>query len=219
VAELREFDAVVFDYGGVLTTPLRVSTGQWLAADRVSADSFAVVMREWLGRGAAPGSPIHRLETGELSGAEFEKLFAERLVTSDGSEVAPVGLLDRLFAGMRIDPAMFDLVADLRAAGSRVGLLSNSWGNHYPENLRQIFDAVVISGDVGLRKPDPMIYRLVLDQLGVPAARCVFVDDAPVNVAAATALGMHAIRHRVADETRAELEDLIPVLASRDVTA
>jgi putative hydrolase of the HAD superfamily len=219
VAE-REIDAVVFDYGGVLTTPLRVSTGQWLAADRITPDSFAAAMRDWMGRDAQPGSPVHRLETGELPGPDFERVFAQRLVTEDGSPVVAAGLLDRLFAGMRVDDAMFGLIADLRATGRLVGLLSNSWGNHYPHDLASIFDAVVISGEVGLRKPDPVIFGLILDKLAVPAQRCVFVDDAPVNVSAATRLGMHAMRHQDAGTTRAALRRLIPGLpASEDVTA
>ena len=214
----REIDAVVFDYGGVLTTPLRVSTPQWLAADGITPDSFADTMRDWLGRDAAPGSPVHRLETGELSGPEFERLFAARLVTEDGTPVVASGLLRRLFAGMAVDEAMMALVRDLRAAGLLVGLLSNSWANTYPDELLALFDAVVISGEVGLRKPDPVIYRLVLDKLSVPPARSVFVDDAPVNVAAAIELGMHGIRHTDADTTRAALTDLIPALG-KDVTA
>ena len=175
-------------------------------------------MREWLGRDAVAGSPIHRLETGELSGPDFERAFAARLATSDGSPVPAEGLLARLFAGMRTDPAMFDLLGDLRATGVKVGLLSNSWGNHYPDDLHELFDAMVISGEVGLRKPDPVIYRLVLDKLDVPAERAIFVDDAPVNVEAATALGMRAIRHQDAASTRAALEPLIPGLA-KDVIA
>ncbi len=214
----RVIDAVVFDYGGVLTTPLRVSTPLWLAADRITPDSFTDTMRDWLGRDAAAGSPVHRLETGELPGAEFERLFAARLVTEDDSPVVAAGLLQRLFAGMAIDEKMVALVGDLRAAGLRLGLLSNSWANTYPDELLALFDAVVISGEVGLRKPDPVIYGLVLDKLAVPAARSVFVDDAPVNVTAAIELGMHGIRHEDADRTRAALTDLIPALA-KDVTA
>jgi putative hydrolase of the HAD superfamily len=214
----RVIDAVVFDYGGVLTTPLRVSTPLWLAADRITPDSFTDTMRDWLGRDAALGSPVHRLETGELPGAEFERVFAARLVTEDGAPVVAAGLLARLFAGMTIDERMVALVGDLRAAGLRLGLLSNSWANTYPDELLALFDAVVISGEVGLRKPDPVIYRLVLDKLAVPAARSVFVDDAPVNVAAAIELGMHGIRHEDAEQTRAALAELIPALA-KDVTA
>ena len=219
MAEPLDIDAVVFDYGGVLTTPLRVSTGQWLAADHVVPESFAEVMREWLGREAPAGSPIHLLETGELAGPDFERLLAARLATTDDSTVAPEGLLSRLFAGMRTDEAMFDLIDDLRTLELKVGLLSNSWGNHYPDDLHELFDAVVISGEVGLRKPDPVIYRLVLDKLDLPPRHCVFVDDAPVNVEAATRLGMHAIRHRDADETRAALSAFVPALAGKDVTA
>jgi putative hydrolase of the HAD superfamily len=215
----RRIEAVVFDYGGVLTTPLRVSTPKWLAADRITPDSFVEVMREWHGRDTAPGSPVHRLETGELPGEQFERLFAERLITEDGTPVVAAGLLARLFAGMAIDQAMVTLVDDLRAAGLRLGLLSNSWANTYPDELLALFDAVVISGEVGLRKPDPVIYRLVLDKLAVPAARCVFVDDVPVNVDAAAELGMHAIRHFDAERTRAALTELIPALApAEDVT-
>lgn len=219
MADSRPFDAAVFDYGGVLTTPVRESTGQWLRADRINLDSFGEVMREWLGRDADPSSPIHRLETGELSGPDFERAFAARLATDDGTPVPADGLLGRLFAGMRTDPVMFGLVRDLRAAGLKVGLLSNSWGNHYPAGLHEMFDAIVISGEVGLRKPDPVIYQLVLGKLDTAADRAIFVDDAPVNIEAAAALGMHAIRHSDAAHTRAALDALVPGLAGKDVTA
>ena len=205
-------DAVVFDYGGVLTSAVRETTTQWLAADDIDEASFATVMREWMAREADAGSPVHRLETGELTGPEFEVEFAARLRTTGGGPVAAEGLLARLFAGMRPDPAMFALVAELRELGVAVAVLSNSWANTYPEDLAELVDAVVISGEVGLRKPDPKIYELVLEALGLPARRCVFVDDAPVNVEAALALGMAAIRHRDAASTRAELAALIPSL-------
>ncbi len=205
-------DAVVFDYGGVLTTAVRDTTSQWLAADDIDQDSFSTVMREWMARDAVDGSPVHRLETGALTGPEFEIEFAARLRTTSGAPVAAEGLLARLFAGMRPDPVMFALLGELRGLGLAVGVLSNSWANTYPEDLADLVDAVVISGEVGLRKPDPKIYALMLDTLDVPAARTVFVDDAPVNVDAALALGMPAIRHRDAESTRAELSALIPSL-------
>ena len=205
-------DAVVFDYGGVLTSAVRDTTAQWLAADAIDENSFATVMREWMARDAETGSPVHRLETGELTGPEFELEFAARLRTTSGATVVAEGLLARLFAGMRPDPAMFALLGELRGLGLKVAVLSNSWANTYPDNLADLVDVVVISGEVGLRKPDPKIYSLVLDQLGMPAPRCVFVDDAPINVDAALALGMAAIRHRDAENTRAELAALIPAL-------
>jgi putative hydrolase of the HAD superfamily len=205
-------DAVVFDYGGVLTSPVRDTTTQWLAADAIEEGSFTTVMRDWMARDARAGSPVHRLETGELTGPEFEVEFAARLRTTTGGPVAAPGLLARMFAGMRPDPAMFALVEELRGLGLRVAVLSNSWANTYPDNIAELVDVVVISGQVGLRKPDPKIYALVLEELALPAASCVFVDDAPVNVDTATSVGMAAIRHRDAEHTRAELAALIPSL-------
>lgn len=208
----RAVDAVVFDFGGVLTVPVRNSTEQWLAGEGIVMDSYRAVMREWLVGDAALGSPVHRLETGELTEPEFERALAARLVTSNGAPVAADGLLARMFAGMVTDPAMLALIGDLREVGVRVGLLSNSWGNEYPAEVLALFDPVVISGEVGLRKPDPRIFQLVLGRLGLPAGRVAFVDDVPPNVAAAADLGIHAILHVDAMTTRAALLPLVPDL-------
>lgn len=223
--EERSIDAVVFDFGGVLTAPVRKSTRDWLASEDISVDSYTAVMREWLVGDGAAGSPVHRLETGELDGPGFERELAARLVTATGLPVTSEGLLRRMFAGMRPDPVMWELVAELRGTGLRVGLLSNSWANEYPADLLEHFDLVVISGEVGLRKPDPRIYQLLLDRLGLPAQRTAFVDDVPPNVAAAADLGIHAVHHVDATTTRAALASLVPDLpavapaSSGDVTA
>lgn len=209
-------DAVVFDFGGVLTVPVRASTEQWLTAEGIVEDSYRAVMREWLVGDTAAGSPVHRLETGELSGPEFERALAARLLTAHGAAVVAEGLLARMFAGMVVDPVMLELIAELRATGVRVGLLSNSWANDYPADVLELFDPVLISGEVGLRKPDPRIFRLLLDRLGLPAERVVFVDDVAPNVAAAAELGIHAIAHVDAVTTRDALRALVPV---KDVTA
>ncbi len=203
---------MIFDFGGVLTVPVRHSTGQWLVGEGITEDSYRAVMREWL-IDAVAGSPAHLLETGELTGPEFESALAARLRTAEGLPVRAEGLLERMFAGMVIDTAMLALAAELRAAGVRVGLLSNSWGNTYPLDALAGFDPVVISGEVGLRKPDPRIYTLILDRLGVPATRTAFVDDVAPNVAAAAGLGLHAILHADAATTRAALAALVPDLA------
>lgn len=208
--QTRAVDAVVFDYGGVLTTPLSSTTGSWLRADGIDPDGFAALMRSWLGRDAEPGNPIHLLETGDLPVPEFERRFAARLVTATGEPVAAEGVLTRLFAGMKPSDEMTDLVRDLRKHGLRTGLLSNSWGNDYPhEMLAELCDVVVISGEVGLRKPDEPIYRLLLERLELPAERVVFVDDFTANVRAAQAVGMHGIRHVDPASTRAALAELL----------
>ena len=129
MAENGTIDAVVFDYGGVLTSAVRDTTTRWLAADDIDTDSFATVMREWMARDALDGSPVHRLETGALTGPEFEIEFAARLRTTGGGSVLAEGLLARMFAGMRPDPAMFELLGELRGLGLKVGVLSNRWAN------------------------------------------------------------------------------------------
>lgn len=209
----RLIDAVLFDYGGVLTGPVRDSIAAWHAADGIDPASFSTTLKAWLSRGAAEGTPIHRLETGELSIPEFEALFAAELRTVNGTPIEPAGILGRLFAGMRPDPAMFTLAEELRGLGLRVGLLSNSWGNTYPrDRIDALLDPVVISGEVGLRKPDAAIYRLALDRLGVAAEQTLFVDDAEPNVAGARAVGLRALLHTDAAATRAALAVLVPDL-------
>jgi putative hydrolase of the HAD superfamily len=213
VAE-RSVDAVVFDYGGVLTAPVRTSTKQWLAAEGIDVDGFYLVMREWMAAEAELGSPVHQLETGELTGEDFSQALAVRLRTEAGLPVSAEGLLGRMLEGLVPDPEMDALVEDVRATGVRVGLLSNSWGNTYPEDIATRFDPVVISGEVGLRKPDPRIYEVALDALAIAPERVAFVDDMPVNVAAATELGIHAVRHTDASATRSALAELLPELAA-----
>jgi putative hydrolase of the HAD superfamily len=207
-------EAVVFDYGGVMTTPTGDSIRAWITAEGIDPQSFTRTLKAWLSRDAPDGTPIHRLETGELDAAEFGALLAAELVRHDGGPVPSEGLLGRLFAQMRVEATMFDLVADLRALGVRVGLLSNSWGDIYPrERIASAFDHVVISGEVRLRKPQPEIFRLSLDGLGVAADAAVFVDDAEPNLVGARAVGLRTILHTDPATTRAELARLVPGLA------
>ncbi|GAA3360841.1 HAD family hydrolase [Saccharopolyspora gregorii] len=205
--------AVIFDYGGVLTTRGRDAIDAWTRAERIKPETFSAALKEWLSRSAPAGTPIHRLETGELSGAEFDRLLASRLRTVDDEPVVPDGLMARMFSHMRPDEAMHRLVADLRAAGVRTAMLSNSWGNNYPwESLEGMFELAVISSEVGLRKPDPRIYELVLDRLGLRPQEAVLVDDGAPNVEAAEQLGLRAVLHTDAAKTRAELRGLLPRL-------
>jgi len=206
-------DAAVFDYGGVLTTPVRDSIAAWLDRDAIDPASFSRTIKAWLSRSAPDHTPIHRLETGELSAAEFNNLLAAELVGKNGGAVAPGDLLMSLFAKMRPDPVMFDLVQDLKNAGVRVALLSNSWGNTYPrDRIDAVFDPVVISAEVGMRKPNADIFAHVLDLLDVRPERVVFVDDAEPNTDGAARLGMHTILHTDPDSTRKKLARLVPAL-------
>lgn len=165
--------------------------------------------------GPAGISPVHRLERGEMPVAEFETVLAAEL-SRRGSPVPAPGLLGRLLAGLGgLDERMIALVWRVRSAGLRTALLSNSWGDHYPEELWEgLFDDVVISGRVGLRKPEARIFTLTAERLGLPVAACVMVDDLPGNVYGAVAAGMVGVLHRSYEETAAELEALLGVSLS-----
>nr|BFE74649.1 hypothetical protein GCM10020092_079500 [Actinoplanes digitatis] len=114
---------------------------------------------------------------------------------------------------MRPDPEMFALARSLRDLGARVGMLSNSWGNTYPrDRIDALLDPVVISGEVGLRKPLAPIYHLMLKRLGLRAERVLFVDDAEPNLVGARAVGMRALLHTDAATTRTAIAELIPGL-------
>jgi HAD superfamily hydrolase (TIGR01509 family) len=94
----------------------------------------------------------------------------------------------------------------------RTGLISNSWGaglSYDTSMLDELFDGIVISGDVGMHKPEPEIFLLGAERIGVPAAECAFVDDLRENCAGAEAVGMTAILHRGADSTLPRLEELL----------
>ena len=122
------------------------------------------------------------------------------------------GLLQRMFDQFAAVPAMSALVLRARRAGLLTGLLSNSWGNVYPrEGWDEMFHAIVISGEVGMRKPDREIFEHTLDLLGVAAAEAVFVDDLLANVQAAVGFGLYGVHHTSYDVTVSELEELFGI--------
>ena len=106
---------------------------------------------------------------------------------------------------------MVGVLRRARAAGLQTALLSNSWANDYPPALAELFDVMVISGEVGLRKPDPEIYRLTVARLGVEPGECVFVDDLSPNVRGAAAVGMVGVLHTDPAATVTELELVLGV--------
>lgn len=204
---------VLIDWGGVLTTSLSDSIARWIAADRIDADRYYTVMRELIDhayRGGNGDNVVHALERGELDGAAFERDLAARLLTVDGVPPVAEGLLERMFAGFDRVEAMYDMLRDVRGNGVKTCLLSNSWANTYPrDDWDDLFDAVVISGEVGMRKPEERIFRHALDLVGLTGADCVFIDDIEANITAARALGINGIHHRDAATTIGQLEGLL----------
>jgi putative hydrolase of the HAD superfamily len=199
---------LLVDFGGVLTTDVFASFREFCVAEGLLPDT----VRDRFMKDPMARELLADLETGRLTEEEFESKFATvlELKRSDG-------LIDRLFAGMRPDEAMLDALRAAKRAGVRTGLISNSWGHgRYDRTLfPELFDGVVISGDVGLRKPDPRIYELGAEAVGLPPSACVFVDDLPGNLKPARELGMATVHHVRAERTISELEDLLGVTLRR----
>jgi len=206
---------LVVDWGGVLTGDLRTAVQSWAEADGVPLDSYVATMRDWMGEPygvEARLNPIHALERGEMTVPDFESRLAEALTVRTGRPFDADGLLDRLFGHFEHAPDMSGLVRRARAAGLRTALLSNSWGNDYPrDGWDSMFDVVVISGEVGMRKPEPEIFERTLELLGLQAPEAVFVDDIRHNVDAAVALGMVGVHHVSYDASLLELEALFGI--------
>jgi epoxide hydrolase-like predicted phosphatase len=202
---------LIVDWGGVLTMPIHAAIGRWLKVTGVDQDHYGTVVRRWVEPLLGEISPVHRLERGELAVEDFEHLLSAALAL-EGSTVEARGLVGKMFADLAIyEDSMTSLVTRARAAGIRTGLLSNSWGNEYDRtDWHEMFDAVVISGEVGMRKPEPGIFELAVDRMGLPADECVFIDDMAHNIVAAEQAGLVGIVHQTFDETAAELEALFP---------
>jgi putative hydrolase of the HAD superfamily len=195
---------LLFDYGGVLTTNVFESFRAFCRTEGLEEDKVRKLFRE----DPEALDLLRRLETGELDEDTFSGLFGPLLGVKEHD-----GLVDRLFAGMQPEESMFEALRRARAAGIRTGLVSNSWGRgRYDRDLfPELFDGVVISGEVGLHKPQPEIFLLGAERIGAEPGDCVFVDDLRENCAGAEAVGMTAVLHRGADETLARLEELLEV--------
>lgn len=200
---------LVVDWGGVLTAGIGDAFSDWARAEGVDYGHYLAALKRWIGPEAVDPAenPVHALERGELEVPDFERKLAQAL-REQGSAVRAEGLLGRMFAGLELlEESMVGLVRRAKAQGVRTALLSNSWGNDYPrQGWDELFDAVVISGEVGMRKPEPRIYRHVLDLLALEPRQAVMVDDLPPNVRGAVDVGMVGVLHRSYDQTRLELE-------------
>jgi putative hydrolase of the HAD superfamily len=194
---------LLIDWGGVLTTDLFASFTSFCEAEGLEAEK----VRDLFRHDDAARDLLIEFECGRVDEPEFERRFAPMLGVTDE------GLVDRMFAGSAPDARMLGAVKAARDAGIRTGLISNSWGvDRYPQELMdELFDGVVISGVVGIRKPAPEIYAMGAEAVGLPPTECVYVDDLGFNLKPAKELGMATVLHTDADTTVAQLEELLGV--------
>nr|BFE66399.1 HAD-IA family hydrolase [Dactylosporangium thailandense] len=194
---------LLVDWGGVLTTDVFASFDAFCAREGLAPGT----VRELFRTDPRARELLAGLEDGTLPEAGFEAGFAALL----GPGIAAEGLIPRLMGEAGDDVAMLGFVRAAHDAGIRTGLISNSWGlDRYDRVLlAELFDGVVISAEVGLRKPAPEIYALGAEAVGLDPAECVYVDDLPGNLKPARALGMTTLHHRGAAAT---IEALRPLL-------
>jgi putative hydrolase of the HAD superfamily len=197
---------LLVDFGGVLTTNVFDSFRAFCGDEGIDPDALRELFR---------GNPealalVRSLETGAVTEDEFGERFGALL------GVAPErrrGMVERMFGHIRSDEEMVEAVRRARAQGVKTGLVSNSMGagRYDRSTFPELFDGVVISGEEGMHKPQPAIFHLGAERLGLEPSDCVFVDDLRENCAGAEAVGMTAVLHRGAASTLPRLEELLGV--------
>ncbi|HEX6520961.1 MAG TPA: HAD family phosphatase [Streptosporangiaceae bacterium] len=198
------YRGLILDFGGVVTTDFYGALSAFCVREGLAPDAFVHALRDTAEGRAA----LAAVESGRISQRAYEKTIAELLGVDDH------GLLGRALADLRPRREVLELVRRVRAAGIRAGVLSNSWGSgeydpYKGYDLEREFDAVVISDQVGLRKPDPAIYLRTAVEMGVPADECVFVDDTAANLPAAEELGMAVVHFTGTASGIAAIEELL----------
>ncbi len=204
-------EAVISDFGGVLTTPLMRSFAAFQDRTGISGEALGAAMATITERDGA--HPLFELETGRMSEAEFLDRIRTELELVLGRPPEMHAFKEIYFEALEPNQPMIELMRDLRSRGHRMALLTNNvreweplWRSMLP--VDEIFELVVDSAFVGMRKPDPPIYELTVERLGngIGAAECLFVDDVLVNVETARELGMTAVHFLDNEQAIAEIE-------------
>jgi putative hydrolase of the HAD superfamily len=202
------YEAVVFDLGGVVyPSPLDAFRAYEQANDLPDRFLSEVVLAD----------PEHgswsRLERGELGFEEFCDAF-DAECAAHGGTVSARDLMAAVAAGLEARPAMVAAITSIRDHGLKTAALTNNWGDD-PSNTDRVrstgdwFDLMVESAIEGMRKPDPRIYQLVCDRLGVSPKETVFLDDLGANLKPARELGMTTIKVAEPEAALAELEAVL----------
>jgi putative hydrolase of the HAD superfamily len=205
--------AVVSDFGGVLTVPLMEGFARYEERSGVPASAIGTAIER--ATAAADGrNPLFELEVGAITEGEFLAVLEREVAAVLGRDVSLHRFGETYMGGLHENAELFGFYRALHARGIRLAMLTNNvreweplWRSKLP--IDDIFETVVDSGFVGLRKPDPAIFALVLERLDLPAEACAFVDDLLVNIDAAATLGFAVVHHRSTADTIAELERLL----------
>jgi putative hydrolase of the HAD superfamily len=204
--------AVISDFGGVLTTPLIQSFVAFQDQTGVPMEALGTAMQRLAQRDGA--HPLYELEKGKLSEEEFLRRIAAELEPELGHRPAMHRFSEIYFEVLEPNPPMIRLMREVRDGGCRMALLTNNvreWEPHWRAMvpIDELFEIVVDSAFVGCRKPEPRIYEIVLERLGMEPEACLFVDDVEVNCDAARELGMTAVRFRSNEQAIPEIRAVL----------
>jgi putative hydrolase of the HAD superfamily len=207
---LSEIEAIISDFGGVLTTPLIGSFAAFQNETGIQVEALGRAMARIAERDGE--HPLFELERGRITEERFLAQLADELTSELGHRPVLHRFAEIYFDALHPNEAMIELIRGLRGCGYRTALLTNNireWEPYWRSMLPvdEIFEVVVDSAFVGVRKPEREIYELTLERLGGPAPQAtLFVDDVEVNCEAARELGMKAVRFRENGQAIAEIE-------------
>ena len=204
--------AIVSDFIGVLTTPIAGVFTQFQEEVGLSPSALREALERATQRSGV--NPLFELECGRLAETEFIAILEHELSEQLGRHVSMREFTDHYWAGLAHNEELVSFLRDARATGYRLALCTNNvveweprWRPKWP--IDELFETVVDSGFVGMRKPEPEIFALTLERLGLPADACVFIDDLEPNVVAAREVGMHAVHFRDTDQAIGEVLEVL----------
>jgi putative hydrolase of the HAD superfamily len=206
---MSRIEAVITDFGGVLTSPLIESFVGTLAPSGVTFEELGKAMAALAERQGS--NPLFELETGRLSEPQFMDAVADELSARRGSRIDLAQFGERYFRHLEPNERLIAYMRGLHERGYKLAICTNNvreWEARWRAMLPvdEIFDVVVDSAFVGSRKPEPRIYEITLEQLGTGPGATLFIDDVEINCQAARELGMPAIRFRSTDQAIQEIE-------------
>jgi putative hydrolase of the HAD superfamily len=206
---MSRIEAIITDFGGVLTSPLLASFTALQDSSGISLEALGKAMGAIWERDGA--HPLFELETGRMSEAAFLGALGDELTAQLGREVEMHGFGERYFAHLHPNEPMIDYMRQLRDRGYKLAICTNNvreWEQRWRAMLPvdEIFSVVVDSAFVGARKPEPRIYELTLERLAVPASAALMIDDIELNCEAASQLGMRSVWFRGTEQAIEEIE-------------
>jgi epoxide hydrolase-like predicted phosphatase len=209
---VTRIEAVVSDFGGVLTSPLFESFAAFQRSSGIPVEALGPAIGAIAARQGA--NPLFELETGRMSEAEFLRELSRQLSRDLDRPVELHGFAERYLGQLEPNQAMIDLMRELRDRGYRMAICTNNireWEDLWRAKLPvdEIFDVVVDSSREGTRKPERRIYEITLERLAVAADQALLVDDLEMNCGAARELGMRAVWFRDTEQATAEIRSVL----------